>query len=126
MSSLLDFPQIIKAVYDEAQNRLRVDTGATITIGGELEVSIDAASGDNIKISDGTDTLQVNTDGSINVANLGDLVKVAYDAIAVTYPTLTTEAYAYKTGGLAGTTVATVTVAYTASDKINLLSVVKT
>lgn len=67
MSSKLDFGQIIRLVYDEALNRLRVDTGATITLGGELEVSIDAASGDNIAISDGTDTLAINPDGSINV-----------------------------------------------------------
>lgn len=71
MSSKYDFPQIIKLVYDEALNRLRVDIGANITLGGELEVSIDAASGDNIAISDGTDTLQINPDGSINVDFVG-------------------------------------------------------
>lgn len=67
MSTRQDFAQVIKLVYDEALNRLRVDMGANITLGGELEVSIDAASGDNIAISDGTDTLAINADGSINV-----------------------------------------------------------
>lgn len=67
MSTKLDFPQLLKLVYDESLNRLRVDMGANITLGGELEVSIDAASGDNIAISDGTDTLEINPDGSINV-----------------------------------------------------------
>lgn len=66
--SLLDFQQIIQRVYDQEINRLRVETGATFTLGGELEVSIDAASGDNIAISDGTNSLVINPDGSINVA----------------------------------------------------------
>ena len=66
--SLLDFQQIIQRVYDQDENRLRVNNGANITLGGELEVAIDAASGDNIAISDGTDTLQINPDGSINVS----------------------------------------------------------
>jgi hypothetical protein len=65
--SLLDFQQIIQRVYDQDENRLRVNNGANITLGGELEVAIDAASGDNIAISDGTDTLAINPDGSINV-----------------------------------------------------------
>lgn len=67
MPTLLDSNQVIQAVYDEGLNRLRVDIGANISLGGDLEVSIDAADGDNIAISDGTDTLQINPDGSINV-----------------------------------------------------------
>lgn len=67
MPTLLDSNQVIQAVYDEALNRLRVDIGANITLGGDLEVAIDAADGDNIAISDGTNTMSVNADGSIDV-----------------------------------------------------------
>lgn len=81
MPTLLDFQQVIKQVYDEAANRLRVDTGATINLSGEMEVAIDAASGDNIAISDGVDTLAVNADGSINVVMSGSIsATVALDA----------------------------------------------
>ena len=67
MPTLLDQQQVIQAVYDEALNRLRVDIGANITLGGDLEVAIDAADGDNIAISDGTNTMVVNPNGSIDV-----------------------------------------------------------
>jgi hypothetical protein len=88
----LDSNQVIKQVYDEPANRLRVDAAVSATIsnvqiedsdGDKLDINpdgslnvnianpmaveIDAADGDNIAISDGTDTLAVNPDGSINV-----------------------------------------------------------
>lgn len=66
--SRLDADQIIQNVYDEAQDKLRVDSSVSVTsITGDVAVEIDAADGDNIAISDGTDTLSVNADGSINV-----------------------------------------------------------
>lgn len=61
----LDANQVIQSVYDEANSALRVNTEATIT-GGAFEVAIDAAT-DSIRVSDGTDTLGINADGSINV-----------------------------------------------------------
>ena len=88
----LDSNQVIKQVYDEAGNRLRVDAVVSASIGsveiidgdgdslnvnpdgsinvaiaGPIAIEIDAADGDNIAISDGTHTLDVNSDGSINV-----------------------------------------------------------
>lgn len=66
LNTKLDSEQVLKRSYDETKNRIRVDAEVSATI-GSVDVIIDAASGDNIKISDGVDTLLVNADGSINV-----------------------------------------------------------
>lgn len=96
MSSKLDQEQIIKRVYEENTDRLRVDATVSASIGdvtivdsdgnemqvnpdgsintnvtGTLNVNISAADGDNIAISDGTNTLDVNPDGSINAVVSG-------------------------------------------------------
>ncbi len=63
--SQLDYGQVIRQVYDETTDRLRVDTEATV-VAGAMEVAISMVD-DSIKIGDGTDILQVNPDGSINV-----------------------------------------------------------
>lgn len=65
LNTKLDSEQVIKRSYDETKNRIRVDAEVSATIGA-VDVIIDAASGDNIKISDGVDTLLINPDGSIN------------------------------------------------------------
>jgi len=61
----LDMEQVIKRSFDEPNDRLRVDAEITASI-ADVNVIIDAASGDNIKISDGVDDLAINPDGSIN------------------------------------------------------------
>jgi hypothetical protein len=70
-------------------------------------------------------------DSNSNVAvrtlseTLGILINKNYDSIAVTYPTTSSETYTFKTGGLSGTTVYTLTVTYTDSTKTVLSSVVR-
>lgn len=76
MPSLLDMPQIIKAIYDEPNNRIRVDTGATFNISGELEIAIDAADGDNVAISDGTNTAAVNSNSQLEVHDADALTQL--------------------------------------------------
>ena len=66
--------------------------------------------------------LKVNADGSILLSGIG---LPPYDAVLVTYPDTVTEVYALKTGGLSGTTIATLTVIYTDATKEKLLSVEK-
>lgn len=57
----------------------------------------------------------------------GTLVTEAFDYIAATYPTTSSEVYTYKLGGSGGTTVAVVTVVYSdAVTKQILTSVTKT
>lgn len=70
LNTKLDAAQVVRRAYDEVANRIRVDAEVSATI-GTVNVIIDAASGDNIKISDGVDTLQINPDGSINVQVTG-------------------------------------------------------
>jgi len=48
-----------------------------------------------------------------------------YDYVAVTYPSTTQEVYTYKSGGVSGTTVGTLTITYTDSTKSNLLNASK-
>lgn len=95
INTKLDANQVIKQTYDEANQRLKVDAQVSATIsdvriedsdgdelkvnpdgslnvniaGGSLQVEIDAADGDNIAISDGTNTLAINPDGSLNVVS---------------------------------------------------------
>lgn len=57
--------QIARSVWDKNENRIRVDAEVTAVI-GELQVALDANE-DNVAISDGTNTLEVNPDGSLNV-----------------------------------------------------------
>lgn len=82
--SLLDAAQIVKRVYEEDDDAIRVKPIA------------------------------------------GSLVTELFDAITVTYPSSTVEVYAYRTGGVSGSIVATVTVTYTTSTKDVLTSVVRT
>lgn len=49
-----------------------------------------------------------------------------YDYMGVSYPTATTETYVYKVGGAAGTTVATVAIAYVDSTKVQISTVTRT
>ena len=64
--SHLDADQVLKHVYDDDNQRLRVDAEVTATIVGAQEVVI-THTDDSIKIGDGTDFLTINSDGSINV-----------------------------------------------------------
>lgn len=49
-----------------------------------------------------------------------------FDAIVATYPSAAVEVYTYKSGGVSGTTVMTITVTYTSPAKTDLSTVVKT
>jgi hypothetical protein len=64
----LDQNQILQRAFEENEDRLRVDAEVTATI-GTIECIINAASGDNIAITnqDGTNPLQMEPDGSITV-----------------------------------------------------------
>lgn len=89
LNTKLDAAQVIRRAYDETNNRLRVDAEVTATI-GTVDVIIDAASGDNIKISDGVNTLTVNPDGSINISPdtsilvANSTIQVPWDQVTIT------------------------------------------
>ena len=69
--SKLDASQVLQHAFDDSTSRLRVDTEAVI-IDGAIEVALSADS-DSIAIGDGSNTLTVNPDGSINVNTPSDL-----------------------------------------------------
>jgi hypothetical protein len=120
--TLLDFQQVLTRVYDEPNNRLRTDASLSID-SAVISVNIDDVT-DSVKIGNGAGVFaNVSSDRSLQVANVGDLVKEAYDTILATYPTTSSEVYTYKSGA---TTVAVVTVTYTSSSKVDLQSVVRT
>jgi len=82
---------------------------------------------DSIKIGNGSGIfLDINSDRSANVRDINRLVTVPFDSILPSYPSGTQEIYLYKTGGLAGTTVATVTVNYTDATKNVILNIART
>lgn len=61
------------------------------------------------------------------IVDSGSLLEgITFDYIAVTYPTSSSEVYTYKSGGSGGTTVATITVAYSDATKENITSVERT
>jgi len=57
---------------------------------------------------------------ALHVKNMAQLVIKPYDAGTVLYPNTTTEVYQFRTGGMAGTIVQTVTLVYTDNTKANL------
>ncbi len=103
-ASQLDQTQILQRSFDESADRLRVDASVTASIGDvvinaeesdiaikdrvtdnllkinadgsiDANVVVSASGGDSIAISDGTDTLQINGDGSINVSGVATEAK---------------------------------------------------
>jgi hypothetical protein len=63
--SLTNADIALRRAFDPDNDKIKVDATVTATI-GTVDVIIDASS-DNIAISDGVDTLAINSDGSINV-----------------------------------------------------------
>lgn len=60
------------------------NVGLDVNVLNDIEIEIDAADGDNIAISDGTNTLDINPDGSISVNVLNtatDNLDVIYDEV---------------------------------------------
>lgn len=51
--SLLDPGQIIKRVYDETNDRIRVTTDATVNVDGEFEINLSHLD-DSVRVGDGT------------------------------------------------------------------------
>jgi hypothetical protein len=66
------------------------------------------------------------TETKIRTFNVSGMLSESYDYVAVTYPTTSSEQYVFKTGGVSGTTVATILVTYTSSAKTDLSSVART
>lgn len=67
------------------------------------------------------------TPNAIRVSLAGSLAAPPEtDAIVASYPSATVETYVFKSGGVSGTTLMTLTVTYTTSSKEFILSVVKT
>jgi hypothetical protein len=95
----LDQNQILQRVFEEGQDKLRVDAQVTATI-GTIECIINASSGDNIAITnqDGSNPLVINTDGSINVKVLQTTpppLKIRYNEITNVVSGVTTTLISY-------------------------------
>lgn len=113
----LDQNQIFQRVFNETGDRLRVDAVSAQV--GTFEAVIAANSGDNIAIAsqDGTKTLSINPDGSINVvlsSTVAEIVTFQYNEITslapgVTSPILSFTGTKIKVLGVsvAGTNIAT-------------------
>jgi len=97
---------------------------------GNMQPSIDSSehispltTGDNIEAKK---TANYSWDGSSWQRTFSGLVPSAFDYIAISYPSDTTEVYLFKIGGASGTTVATLTLGYVDNTKEELSSVART
>ena len=63
---------------------------------------------------------------TLTTKTAGALINVAHDTIVPNLGGATTDVYTYKTGGVAGTTVATLTITYTDATKVTVTSYVVT
>ncbi len=61
---------------------------------------------------------------ALRVIDITKTVPVPFDAITAQYPSASSVVYEYRTGGMSGTIVKTVTVTYTDASQANILSVV--
>jgi len=122
--SKLDQQQVLQRSFDEQNDRLRVETDATV-VNGAMEVSISDTT-DSIKIGDGSGSNYVGvTSGNLNVVNFAQLVPNIYNYISL-YQTTTTDTWTYRNGGPSGSIVANVTITYTDTSKQTISSVYKT
>ena len=121
-------------LVDELGNKINDANPLPVTAAVDVALEAFNATPDNVLIvgsEDGTKTgtkhaVVIDSDKNLHVINMGQLVPNIFDAIAVTYPSVSQEAYTYKIGGIAGVTVATVTVIYTDATKTVLTSVART
>ena len=77
-----------------------------------------------VDISGETEGERVTTSNPLSVLTIGSLIPKNYDYIALTYVASgngagEVETVVYKTGGSGGTTVATLTLGYNASDELS-------
>lgn len=126
----LDAPQVVRSVYDDIKNTIRVSVHDADTGGGAFEVIVNQAD-DSIRIGDGTNLVTTTTAGSkvaldVNTLNPVQIFTLPFDAITATYPSGTQEVYQSRVGGTSGTVQQTVTVNYVDSTKALILNVART
>ena len=100
---------------------LRVDAfeNLKVTIAGSGGVTIGT-----VKIEDTAGNPLTSSNGSLNVNNQTQLVPLIFDAVILSPTGTNPTTIVYKTGGLGGTTVATLTLTYDANN--NVQTVVRT
>lgn len=103
-----------------AATAARQDTGNTSL------ASVAAALAGTLAVGAASLPLPAGAATEATLAKVPGLAIPIYDYVGVAYPDGDTETYTFKTGGSAGTTVATVTVDYVDSTKAQLSAVTKT
>lgn len=105
---------------------LNAKVTAVDTTGKATEAKQDSAITELQSANTSLDNIEADID-ALNARLAGNLVPETFDYIAITYVaagngTGEIETVTYKTGGAAGTTVATLTLAYDASDRLNAVT----
>ena len=90
-------------------------SGNGIAITKNLQPKIDYSEHDEVNGVHAKKVIVIGSDGNQFLG--GGFNIPAYDYFAVTTPLTTREVYTFKSGGSTGTTIATVTINYTAEDK---------
>lgn len=109
-------------------------TGNTLQINADGSINVNVALShitDSTRLGDGTNYFSSTTVGSkvgldVAVTNNVQLFTKQYDTITVLYPTLVTDEYKSRVGGVSGSIQETVTVTYTDATKNDITSVVRT
>ena len=65
----------------------------------------------------------IDSENPFHVALETGMINFGYDYVSVAFPDCVTEVYTFKTGGVSGTVISTITIVYTDSTKANLSSV---
>lgn len=96
-----------------------------LTNNGSIDANFPKVTGTTVGSDHGLDVNVIG--GSITVAVGGSpIADINYDAVDIQQTSATVETYVFKSGGIAGATVATCTVTYTDATKENLDTVVWT
>ena len=103
---------IIKDNY--TGNKVLVEDGR-LKVDANLEVSDIEIGAVEIKDHDSDTRVEVDSNNRLTAIDMGQLVPKEYDYIALSYTDDDLTGVVYKTGGSGGTTVATLTLAYTDS-----------
>jgi len=114
------------AATETTLSALNAKVTAVDTTGKATEAKQDSAITELQSANTSLDNIEADID-ALNARLAGNLVPETFDYIAITYVAAGNgageiETVVYKTGGAAGTTVATLTLAYDASDRLNAVT----
>jgi len=104
----------------------RSSDGKTLDIAKEEAQQADVdARARRVTLTDGAGD-KISSTNPLPVDSLNSLIPIGYDYIDPSYPNSVTEVYIFKSGGVGGTALGTITIVYADSSKKEFISVART